>query len=194
MELNGALSTPPSTGKDLQIAGALKVKGKALGRVAPPEMPIRRLQGHRQGAVLGAVTEVLADGAPRPLNEIHTAVERLLGGFGTGCDGEKCAVRVLRARRAAFLPGGSRRLPASVSVDCPDGVVDGVPDAEDLGGKAEADPEDFVADEIVGRRDARDQCAECDGRGGYQTNDGRGDLAALECVSDEHRQHLHLLT
>ena len=41
---------------------------------------MRRLQGHRRGAVLGAVTEVLADGTPRPLADIHAAVERLLGG------------------------------------------------------------------------------------------------------------------
>jgi hypothetical protein len=80
MELNGALSNPSSTGKDLQIARVLKAKDLALGRVAPPETPMRRLQGHRQGAVLGAVTEVLADGAPRPLRDIQAAVERLLGG------------------------------------------------------------------------------------------------------------------
>ncbi len=58
----------------------LKAKDEALGRLAPPETPTRDRQGYRQGAVLGAVTEVLADGTPRPLPDIHAAVERLLRG------------------------------------------------------------------------------------------------------------------
>lgn len=80
VELNGALSNPSLTGKSLQIEMVLKAKDKALGRLMPPETPTRGLRGYRQGAVLGAVTEVLADGSPRPLHDIHTAVELLLGG------------------------------------------------------------------------------------------------------------------
>ena len=80
MELNGALSNPALTGKDLQIEMVLKAKNRALGRLAPPEESTRGLRGYRQGAVLGAVTEALADGTPRPLDDIHAAVERLLGG------------------------------------------------------------------------------------------------------------------
>jgi hypothetical protein len=58
----------------------LKAKDKALSRLVPPEARMRGLYGYRQGAVLGAVTEVLADGTPRSLDDIHAAVERLLGG------------------------------------------------------------------------------------------------------------------
>ena len=58
----------------------LKARDEALRRTAPPETPRRGRQGYRQGAVLGAVTEVLADGKPRPLQDIHEAVELLLGG------------------------------------------------------------------------------------------------------------------
>ena len=80
MDLNGALSNPSLTGKVLQIGVVLKAKDEALGRSVPPKTPTRGLQGYRQGAVLGAVTSALADGTAKSLRDIHTAVERLLGG------------------------------------------------------------------------------------------------------------------
>ena len=80
VELNGALSNPFLKGKDLQIERLLGAKEEALSRFVASAVSVRSPRGYRQGAVLGAVIEVLADGEPRSLNAIQTAVERHIGG------------------------------------------------------------------------------------------------------------------
>jgi hypothetical protein len=79
MELNGALSNPLTSDKNLQIERVVVTKAALLKRKRAPNRPDPRLP-RRQGTVVTAATRVLA-GAEQPLRvrEIHATVEELLG-------------------------------------------------------------------------------------------------------------------
>jgi hypothetical protein len=78
MELNGALSNPLQSHKDLHLERLEAVKSEALGRERSPNRPSRRIS-RRQGSVLTAVTTLLATAAePMRVRDIHAAVEQLL--------------------------------------------------------------------------------------------------------------------
>ena len=80
MELNGALSNPLATRKDLQLRRLAILKRELVSREQGfPGTSLPGL-GRRQGTVLATVTSVLerADG-PMQMREIYAAVERVLG-------------------------------------------------------------------------------------------------------------------
>jgi len=79
MELNGALSNPLQSHKDLHLEGLEAVKSEALGRESGPNRPSKGIS-RRQGSILAAVTSLLATAAePMRVRDIHTAVEELFG-------------------------------------------------------------------------------------------------------------------
>jgi hypothetical protein len=79
MELNGALSNPPTSHKRLQMSRLVAARSDISIREQVRERPSQR-HPRRQGAVLTAVTSALADAAqPMRVSEIHVAVEQLLG-------------------------------------------------------------------------------------------------------------------
>jgi len=80
VELNGALSNPLATGKDLQIAAAARTREAALHRAPTERSRQQVVPGRAQGSVLEAVTAALAAGERRAVREIHAEVERMLGG------------------------------------------------------------------------------------------------------------------
>jgi hypothetical protein len=79
MELNGALSNPLASDKNLHLAGLAAAKSDISIREPTPGRPSRRLP-RRQGSVLAAVGSALeVVGTPMRVSEIHRAVEHLLG-------------------------------------------------------------------------------------------------------------------